>query len=40
MKFKKKKLKKKRGQKKQIHCNEVKKKKMNTWGEFCRLEES
>ena len=28
------------GQKKQIHCDEVKKKKkMNTWGEFCRLEE-
>ena len=27
-------------QKKQIHCNEVKKKKkMNTRGEFCRFEE-
>ena len=31
------KLKKKKGQKKQIHSDEVKK-KMNMWGEFCRLE--
>ena len=31
--------KKKGGQKKQIHRDEVKKKKkVNTWGEFCRLE--
>ena len=37
MKFKKKNCK-KGGQKKQIHRNEVKK-KVNTWGEFCRLEE-
>ena len=22
-----------------LHCDEVKKKKMNTWGKFCRLEE-
>ena len=29
---------KKKGQKKQIHRDEVKKKK-KTWGEFCRLEE-
>ena len=29
--------KKKRGRKKQIHCDEEKKK--NTWGEFCRFEE-
>ena len=28
--------KKKRGRKKQIHCDEEKKK--NTWGEFCRFE--
>ena len=39
MKFKKK-IEKKGGQKKQIHYDEVKKKKkMNTWGEFCKLEE-
>ena len=35
----KKKIEKKGEQKKQIHCDEVKKKKMNTWGEFCKLEE-
>ena len=35
----KKKIEKKGGQNKQIHCDEVKKKKTNTWGEFCRLEE-
>ena len=29
---------KKGGQKKQIHCDRVKKKKMNRLGEFCRLE--
>ena len=39
MKFKKK-NEKKGGQKKQIHCDEVKKKKkMNTQGEFCKLKE-
>ena len=39
MKFKKKNCK-KGGQKKQIHRDEVKKKKkVNTGGEFCRLEE-
>ena len=37
MKFKKKIEKK--GQKKQIHRDEVKKKKKNTRGEFCRLKE-
>ena len=37
MKFYKKKNEKKGGQKKQIHPDKVKKKKMNTWGEFCRL---
>ena len=31
-------IEKKGGQKKQIHRDEVKK-KMNTWGEFCKLEE-
>ena len=37
MKFKKR-IRKKWEQKKQIHRDEVKKKKkMNTWGEFCRL---
>ena len=36
----KKKLKKKGKQEKQIHCDEVKKKKkMNTWGAVCRLED-
>ena len=38
MKFKKR-IGKKWEQKKQIHRDEVKKKKMNTWGEFFRLEE-
>ena len=37
-KIKKKRIEKKGGQKKQIHHDE-KRKKMNTWGEFCRLEE-
>ena len=40
--FLKKKLKKKRGQKKQIHYDKVKikkNKKKNTWGEFCTLKE-
>ena len=33
-------IEKKGGQKKQIHCDEVKKKKKkNKWGEFYRLEE-
>ena len=39
MKFKKKKLKKKEDKRNKICRDEVKKKKMNTWGEFCRLEE-
>ena len=33
------KFEKKGGHKKQIHRDEVKKKKMNTWGEFCILKE-
>ena len=42
MKLKKKRKKKGGGvgrQKKQTHCDEVKKKKVNTWSEFIRLEE-
>ena len=38
MKFFFKRIEKKGGEKKQIHCDEVKKKSVKTWGEFCRLE--
>ena len=39
MKYFLKKIEKKWGQKKQIHCDEAKNKIKNTWDEFCRLEE-